>query len=37
LLEKIGMRREGHFIKNAWLKGEYTDEYLFAMLNEEWQ
>lgn len=37
LLEKIGMRREGHFIKNAWNKGEYTDEYLFALLKEEWQ
>jgi RimJ/RimL family protein N-acetyltransferase len=37
LLEKIGMRKEGHFIKNAWNKGEYTDEYLFALLKEEWQ
>lgn len=37
LLEKIGMRKEGHFIKNAWNKGEYTDEYLFAMLKEEWR
>jgi RimJ/RimL family protein N-acetyltransferase len=36
LLEKIGMRREGYFIKNAWNKGEYTDEYLFALLKEEW-
>lgn len=36
LLEKIGMRKEGHFIKNAWNKGEYTDEYLFALLKEEW-
>jgi len=37
LLKKIGMRKEGHFIKNAWNKGEYTDEYLFALLKEEWQ
>lgn len=37
LLEKLGMRREGHLIKNEWYKGEYIDEYLFAMLNEEWQ
>ena len=36
LLEKVGMRKEGHFIKNAWNKGEYTDEYLFALLKEEW-
>lgn len=37
LLEKLGMRREGYFIKNAWYKGEYTDEYLYAMLKEEWK
>lgn len=37
LLERIGLRREGHFIKNTWFKGEYTDEYLFAILEEEWQ
>jgi RimJ/RimL family protein N-acetyltransferase len=37
LLEKIGMRKEGHFIKNAWYKEEYTDEFLYAMLKEEWK
>jgi len=37
LLEKVGMRREGHFIKNAWYKGEYTDEYEYAMLREEYK
>lgn len=36
LLKRIGMRKEGHFIKNAWNKGEYTDEYLFAILKGEW-
>ncbi len=30
------MRREGHFLKNAWFNDEYTDEYLFAILKEEW-
>lgn len=36
LLEKAGFRREGHFIKNVWYKGEYADEYLFAILKDEW-
>ena len=31
------MRREGHFVKNAWYKGEYTDEYVYAMLREEYK
>lgn len=36
LLERIEMRREGHFIKNIWFKGEWGDEFLYAMLDEEW-
>ena len=37
LLERLGMRREGHFLKNIWFKGKWGDEYLYAMLEEEWQ
>jgi RimJ/RimL family protein N-acetyltransferase len=37
LLERLGMRREGHFLKNIWFKGQWGDEYLYAMLEEEWQ
>jgi RimJ/RimL family protein N-acetyltransferase len=36
LLERLGMRREGHFIQNIWLKGNWGDEYLYAILKEEW-
>jgi RimJ/RimL family protein N-acetyltransferase len=36
LLERIGMRREGHFLKNVWFKGRWGDEYLFAILEDEW-
>jgi RimJ/RimL family protein N-acetyltransferase len=36
LLEKTGFRREGHFIQNIWFKGAWGDEYLYAMLREEW-
>lgn len=36
LLERIKMRREGHFIKNIWFKGEWGDEFLYAILEEEW-
>lgn len=37
LLEKLGMRREGHLIKSLWFKGSWVDEYLYAILREEWQ
>jgi RimJ/RimL family protein N-acetyltransferase len=36
LMERLGMKREGHFIHNAWFKGEWCDEYQYAMLREQW-
>jgi RimJ/RimL family protein N-acetyltransferase len=36
LLERLGMRREGHFLQNVWFKGRWGDEYLYAILKEEW-
>jgi RimJ/RimL family protein N-acetyltransferase len=36
LMERVGLRREGHFIKNAWFKGRWADEYLYAVLQAEW-
>ena len=36
LLERLGLRREGHFIQNVWFKGQWADEYLYAILQDEW-
>ena len=36
LLERIGMRREAHFIENIFFKGEWGSEYQFAVLKREW-
>jgi RimJ/RimL family protein N-acetyltransferase len=36
LLERLGMRREGHFLQNIWFKGKWGVEYLYAILREEW-
>jgi len=36
VMEKIGMRREAHFRKNAFEKNEWRDSYLYAVLAEEW-
>lgn len=36
LLERMGMRREGHFIQNIWFKGKWADEYSYAILGTEW-
>ena len=36
LLERLGMRREGHFIRNIWFKGSWGSEYSYAVLHDEW-
>jgi RimJ/RimL family protein N-acetyltransferase len=36
VLEKAGMRREGHLRESTWAKGEWTDDLLFAILDREW-
>ena len=36
LLERVGMRREGHFLQNTWFKGGWADDYLYAVLKDEW-
>jgi RimJ/RimL family protein N-acetyltransferase len=36
LLERLGMRCEAHFVRNEFLKGEWTDELVYALLTEEW-
>jgi len=37
VLERVGMRREAHMIRSTWIKGEWADDYWYAMLSEEWQ
>jgi RimJ/RimL family protein N-acetyltransferase len=36
LLERLGMRREGHLRESIWYAGEWADDLLFAMLEREW-
>jgi RimJ/RimL family protein N-acetyltransferase len=37
LLERLGFRREAHYRKNVFFKGEWGDEFLYALLAEEWR
>lgn len=36
LLERLGMRREGHLRQSLWFKGQWADEYVYGILAEEW-
>jgi RimJ/RimL family protein N-acetyltransferase len=35
VMERLGMRREAHFIENEIFKGAFGDEYVYAMLARE--
>ena len=35
-LERMGFRREAHFVENLWFKGYYASEYWYGMLRREW-
>jgi RimJ/RimL family protein N-acetyltransferase len=37
LMERLGMRREAHFIHNEIFKGEWGDELNYAILENEWR
>lgn len=37
VLERLGMRREAHLVQNEMVKGEWTDEVVYAMLEDEWR
>jgi RimJ/RimL family protein N-acetyltransferase len=36
LLARLGLRQEAHFVENEFVKGEWTDELVFAILRSEW-
>jgi RimJ/RimL family protein N-acetyltransferase len=37
VLERLGMRREAHFVENELVKGEWQSELLYAVLQREWR
>jgi [ribosomal protein S5]-alanine N-acetyltransferase len=37
MLERLGFRREGHFVENLMFKGHWGSEYYYGMLKREWE
>jgi RimJ/RimL family protein N-acetyltransferase len=37
LMERVGMRREAHFIHDGFVKGRWVDVYAYGILDDEWQ
>ena len=36
LCRRLGMREEAHFVEDLWLKGEWGDTAVYAVLGREW-
>ncbi len=36
LMERLGMRREGHLRQSQFIKGSWQDEYIYALFDDEW-
>jgi RimJ/RimL family protein N-acetyltransferase len=36
LLERLGFRKEAHFVKSLWFKGAWADDVVYGLLEEEW-
>jgi RimJ/RimL family protein N-acetyltransferase len=37
VLEKIGMRLEGHLRENVRMRGNWRDSLVYAILEKEWK
>jgi RimJ/RimL family protein N-acetyltransferase len=37
LMERLGMRREAHFRESHTMNGKWRDEFIYAVLAEEWR
>ncbi|WP_415327298.1 GNAT family N-acetyltransferase [Chryseobacterium sp. MMS23-Vi53] len=36
LMERIGLRKEAHFVKSLFWKNNWVDDVIYAVLKEEW-
>ena len=36
LMERLGTRREAHYLEKTLIKGEWHDQYAYAILEQEW-
>ncbi|MDQ0594181.1 RimJ/RimL family protein N-acetyltransferase [Chryseobacterium ginsenosidimutans] len=37
LMERIGFRKEGHFVKSLFWKNNWVDDVIYALLQEDWK
>ncbi len=37
LVERIGFRKEAHFVESLFINGKWVDDLLYAMIEKDWQ
>jgi RimJ/RimL family protein N-acetyltransferase len=37
VMERLGVRREAHFVQNEFFKREWGDGFVYAILEEDWR
>jgi len=37
LVERLGFRKEAHFIESIYSNGKWVDDVVFALLSREWE
>jgi ribosomal-protein-alanine N-acetyltransferase len=37
MLERVGFKKEGHFVENIFFKGNWGSEFQYAMLRKDWE
>ncbi|MEM1321344.1 MAG: GNAT family protein [Bacteroidota bacterium] len=37
LMERLDFRKEAHFVESLWIKGQWVDDIIYALLQREWK
>jgi RimJ/RimL family protein N-acetyltransferase len=36
LVERIGFRKEAHFVESIWIHGKWADDLIYALIEKDW-
>ena len=37
LVERIGFRKEAHFVESLWINGTWVDDVIYALIEKDWE
>lgn len=37
LVERIGFRKEAHFVESLWVNGNWVDDLIYALIEKDWE